>query len=544
MNCPRLGMWGERPAAARAVQAPTEHENGISIGWVASVADSPPVSRKVTGTTASGLEFPVAPHASIFRTQWRMDQMADHTAPAPGAQPQRPPRKLAAVNGVLLKLIEQRCFADDPEYQNGLRMTPSDVTGGLPYHLFLPAEAAISPEEVFSALRWGGRAVLVAAQPGVITDLAQRFSRWEGWVLEQPPAWIRQRPWGLPLPGLGRRVHYAVLRKVDLMKPGETTDRFTYFTRLGHVDSTDGYVVVKRVPTLDRVVARLRYKFPELSLEDLHRRARKFTDKIFPVLLTREAAMLDILQRDMPEPLRERVPRCLKAEKDARGFVHTLYMNWLRNGGREMSQLQFALQSAELLTALHETAGVLHLDLRLDNFVITQRGVGFIDFGSSVRDRETFAPTSLLATLFQEMMRTCQVQRTLDRLCQQRQVTNPVLRGALHRVDKAVDLFHLTLLINKPTAQPEFKGLVHYDPASPEAQCIRHLTDEVLRPPDPDRPRYRTARDLLQGLRRLEKDLAHGPIAPPPSPPPPPGGAESSGPFASHSSDTIAVMGM
>jgi len=36
-----------------------------------------------------------------------------------------------------------------------------------------------------------------------------------------------------------------------------------------------------------------------------------------------------------------------------------------------IEQIEFARQSADLLRALHDDARVMHLDLRLDNFVIT-----------------------------------------------------------------------------------------------------------------------------------------------------------------------------
>src|SRR5262249_17158979 len=141
--------------------------------------------------------------------------------------------------------------------------------------------------------------------------------------------------------------------------------------------------------------------------ETLRRRARKFTDKIFPVFLTRETAMLKLLQRDLPEKFRKRVPRLLSAETDATGFTRRLRMNWLRNcqpasGSfrHPLSQLEFARQAAELLAALHDAAGIMHLDLRLDNVVITEHGVGFVDFGSSVRVGESFAEESLLSSLF------------------------------------------------------------------------------------------------------------------------------------------------
>src|SRR5690606_10329742 len=124
------------------------------------------------------------------------------------------------------------------------------------------------------------------------------------------------------------------------------------------------WIVLKEVPSLQRVIARLRARFTDVPQNELERRALKFTDKIFPLFLTREAAILRILERHLPSRFRERVPRVLELEQDGRGYVRRLWMNWLRNGGEPISQLEFARQSAELLMALHDIAAVIHLDLR------------------------------------------------------------------------------------------------------------------------------------------------------------------------------------
>ncbi len=411
----------------------------------------------------------------------------------------------------LLKLVEKRVFANDPEFQSSLRCTNSKISDGLPYHLFLPAEMALSPEDVFPSLRWGGRAIMVSENALLIAELAQKFVRWDGFVLEKPPTSMRRPILGMSLPWFGKRLHYFVARKVDLLKPGESTDRFTYQVRLTKRTVTDtDYVVVKQVPTVDRVISRLRAKFPDAPLDDIRRRAMKFTEKIFPVFLTREAAMLQILERDLPAPYCDRVPRCLGVEHDSKGFVRVMYMNWLRNGGDGISQLDFALQATELLSVLHDKVGVIHLDLRLDNFVITEKGVGFIDFGSAVRIGEKFADNSLLSTLFEEMMRTSQIQRMLYHMTETGLVTSDVLRSGVHRMDKAVDMFYLAVQMNKPHANPEFKGLVHMNPKSLEAQHIKRLSDEILRPGDDQAVTYRSAKDILNGLHRVRDDILNG----------------------------------
>src|SRR5581483_4355134 len=95
----------------------------------------------------------------------------------------------------------------------------------------------------------------------------------------------------------------------------------------------------------------------------------------------------------------KRVPHLIDMEKDDRGFVRRLRMNWLRNGGEPLAHMEFARQSADLLR-------IIHLDLRLDNFVVTPHGVGFVDFGSAVRDNEDLSRNPLLQSLFGELMRT------------------------------------------------------------------------------------------------------------------------------------------
>ncbi|MFW6335875.1 MAG: hypothetical protein ACOC3G_01940, partial [Phycisphaeraceae bacterium] len=238
------------------------------------------------------------------------------------------------------------------------------------------------PDEVFPKLRWGGKFVYVSPNEKRVHQLAERFDGKRGFLLEKRVTPLWAPAFGLRLPGLAVRGYTFVARKIALIQPGDLTDRFTYHVRLEpDADQPEGCLVVKSVPDKDDVVYRLKRKYPEIDEQDLVKRAHKLVDHVFPVFLTREAAILKLLQRDLPEPLRCRVPQCLETKKDELGFVRELRMNWLRVGGGPISQLDFAEQAAELLTALHERAKIMHLDLRLDNFVITPDGVGFVDFG-------------------------------------------------------------------------------------------------------------------------------------------------------------------
>ena len=111
--------------------------------------------------------------------------------------------------------------------------------------------------------------------------------------------------------------------------------------------------------------------------------------------------MLKILERDLPKEFRDRVPRVLDLEQDGRGYVHRMWMTWLRQGSTApLSQLEFSRQAAELLNVVHDTVGIIHLDLRLDNFVITPQGVCFVDFGSAVRVSENIHGNPMLSTIF------------------------------------------------------------------------------------------------------------------------------------------------
>ena len=120
-----------------------------------------------------------------------------------------------------------------------------------------------------------------------------------GFIIEQGPKSIYDGWCRWPIPLLSKRVHGFVARKVQLLPPGETTPRFTYQVQLGHhSDVNDPLVVEKHIPTIDQVIDRLAKKHPDYPAAGLQKLARKFTEKIFPTFLTREAGML-LQQRDV-----------------------------------------------------------------------------------------------------------------------------------------------------------------------------------------------------------------------------------------------------
>jgi tRNA A-37 threonylcarbamoyl transferase component Bud32 len=365
------------------------------------------------------------------------------------------------------------------------------------------------PDEIFRKLRWGGQLVYISRDAAEVAATATRFAD-RGYLIVQPPAFLRDSFLGLRLSFLGRKLHYFVARKVTLVLPREFSDRFTYQVEL-HPPQKPGepWSVLKQIPAPERVAARLRKRFPDVTEEIIQKRVRKFTEKIFPVFLTREAAMLKIVEKNLPAEYAGRFPKVLDLEKDDAGFVRKLRMTWLRNSlprdGGPLSQVEFARQAAELLHVLHDVIGVIHLDLRLDNIVITERGVGFVDFGSSVRVGEDLSDSPLLSTIFDELMRTSEIQRMLEKMTLSGTVTSPIFEAGYQKVDKTVDFFYLALQVNNPLSNPDFQGLVVYDPSSDAAKALRKLTDETLKPGNLNNPRYRTAADFVRGVQRIEQ---------------------------------------
>lgn len=366
------------------------------------------------------------------------------------------------------------------------------------------------PDEVFPKLRWGGLFICVGVNEAKVQRMAAEFDGKRGFVLERKPTYFWLSPLGLrfPLPGVATRAWYFAARRTQLVQPGEFTERFTYSVELEADEAAEhGYIVSKRVPTFEEVLHKLAHKFPDAEKSDLHKRAHKFVDHVFPTFLTREAALLKILQRDMPAQFRHRVPQPLAIEQDEKGFVRHLKMNWLRVGGEPINQLEFARQACELLYILHEKGRVIHLDLRMDNIVITEDGVSFVDFGSAVRVGENLRQSPMLGTLFTEMMRTSHIQRMLGKMLDKGEVTSQVMKDVHGKVDKNVDAFYLAVQIARPDTHPELKHLIRYDAKSDEARMLKALTAAILRPKTPGKEDYKTVADILRGVRRIEQRL-------------------------------------
>lgn len=355
----------------------------------------------------------------------------------------------------------------------------------------------------FRRLRWGGLMVMtVTGQRAALTAI-KNIRRHGGFAMEAGPQSIRGRL------GIGPRTHYVIGRKVRLIEPSERTDRFTFDVRLTREPTlSDQPVVVKTVPKYRRVVQRLSERFPDAPRDVILQRADKLVKRVFPVFLTRETAFLRLLQRDLPPHLKSRVPRALAVERAENKTVRRLYMNWLRLSGEMMSHLDFASQSAELLEAIHNQARVMHLDLRLDNVVISGGNVCFVDFGSAVRIGEDLERSPMLRSLFSEMMQTSQIQQTLGRMKDAGRLTSDVLRAAHGRVDPAVDLFYLALQLSRPYWNPDLMPFIGYDETSEQTREIKKLSDAILRPHAAAEQPYETASDVAASLRAIRRRLS------------------------------------
>ena len=364
-------------------------------------------------------------------------------------------------------------------------------------------------DDVFGRLRWGGVFACVDPNPERLGKLLTQYDGANGFVIEQGFDELWAGPRGLRIPGVTPRAYFFVARKVQLVRPGKVSQRFTFDVSLEPSAAEPlGYCVRKRVPETEALVKRLLRRDPDAEPPDVRAHATRLVQEVLPIFLTREAKVLTSLQQSLPEALRARVPRLLEVHRNAQGLVTELKMSWLRNGGPGISQLQFARQATELLDALHRESRVMHLDLRPDNLVITPAGVGFVDFGSSAMIGEELETNRVLGPLYADMMRTSQIQRALGQMLADGRVTNEALASVHGKADPRVDLFYLAVQINQPQSNPELRELIDVNPMSDDARQLELLTAAVLRPKAPDRQAGKTVGDLLRGIARIERKTA------------------------------------
>lgn len=379
----------------------------------------------------------------------------------------------------------------------------------LPDFIFASDKDEHNPARIFPKLRWGGQFVFASESLGQVLEVARQFEDY-GFLLERTSDGVADgwRFW----PFLRRHVYYLAARKMLHVPKNGLTDRFTFEVELSTCKEIHNgrHVVTKRVPSMEWVLNRFKKRMglSDVPEEELVRRANTLIRNILPIFLTREVNMMNRLQERLPENMRRRVPETVHYEKDDRGLVTLLQVNWLRNGGDGLSQLDFALQSAELLAAVHQKAGVAHLDLRLDNMVITPEGVGFIDFGNSVHDDEDIAASPTLSKVFGDLMHTTHVQRVLDRAIQSGHVTAPYFTEALYKTDKAVDLFYLVLQFTSPHENPDLRDLIRYKANSNEDYELNRMTRRLFVPEQLEPGKVYNAAHVANALRKIKSRMA------------------------------------
>ncbi|MBI1375602.1 MAG: hypothetical protein GC159_23060 [Phycisphaera sp.] len=404
-----------------------------------------------------------------------------------------------------IEAVTRHGLAASDEWRQFNYSTSENIAEGGVDFIFAGPDDNAKPDDIFKRLRWGGQLIFFSPDAAEVEKTVSGYATRE-WVVETKMANTLGPPKFL---WFGKtKIYYAIIRKVMIVPIGDFSERFTFHVELQrHPKYNNEYVVRKELPRIDVVEKRLATRHPDLTEADIRKRAKMFVGTIFPIFLTREAGIMRVLEKYLPEEYEGRVPKIVDLKQNEKGHVTQLYMTLLRNArphGRNLTQFEFARQSCDLMRALHDEARVIHLDLRLDNFVVCEKGVGFIDFGSAVRVGEDLSKSELLMQMFEQVMTTSQIQKTLGKMSQSGRVTSRILRSGYRKVDKAVDLFFVALQMNKPLKNPDFANLIEYDKDSREAALIHKLTEKIFRPRDPDNPPFKTAKDICKGLQVIE----------------------------------------
>jgi len=410
--------------------------------------------------------------------------------------------ELPAETDPALRAVVREALAEETTGRD-LTWARSDDGQSEPVHcLFAPPEAPFKPPEVFDRVRFGGVLVVLFKRWREARRCAGLFDRAGGFEIDQPPATLTL---GRNRLGLPDRVHYFVARKVMMLPPGEFSHRFTFTVSLvRHAMSGGEYAVLKEVPSHELVMKRLRSRYKDLDEKTLAHNASQLVDKVFPLMLTRESGFLRLLEEQLPAGYRERVPKLFGVMRRPDGFVNKMLIKWFRQGGEPISPLEFARESTTLLKLIHEVPRVVHLDMRLDNFLITPEGVCLLDFASSVQLEEDFSESAILQTLFKGWLETSGVQQVMGQMIRKGQLTSAPLVAAHKKVDVAADIFYLALQLPQLHRHHDFGGLLEGEAESEANQALKNLREEVLRPADPQQPTITTARDLLNAIERIE----------------------------------------
>ncbi|MCL2641281.1 MAG: hypothetical protein FWD53_10580, partial [Phycisphaerales bacterium] len=130
--------------------------------------------------------------------------------------------------------------------------------------LFLTNADNYAPSEIFARLRWGGELVFVSRDLHALTAAAKELTSWHpehstglrsgggAWIVEQPIVMVKKYCLGLRFLRLHKKIYYFVMRKMMLVEPGRSSDRFTYHVYLARnpesrARGNDAYQVVKEV---------------------------------------------------------------------------------------------------------------------------------------------------------------------------------------------------------------------------------------------------------------------------------------------------------
>lgn len=405
--------------------------------------------------------------------------------------------------------VIERVFAQDEEYQ-AAQIAPAM---GMPDFIFAHGESH-NPEDIFTRLRWGGLYVFADPSPAKVRSVAEAF-RARGFLVADEPASIPEGWKWWPL--IRRKLHFVTARKVLHVLRGNVTNRFTFEVQLSMKREThpSRFVVTKRIPSSEWVINRLRIHAPNAPEEELESKAQWLISDILPVFLTREIGLMKRLHDHLPFEFRDRVPRLVHFERDSRGLVNLLQVNWLRNGGKPISQIDFAIQASEVLAAVHDYAGVAHLDLRQDNMVVTPKGVGIIDFGNSVNEDEDLSKTPSVQKIFADLMHTTQVQKALAHAINTGHVTSPWIKKALHKPDKALDIFFLAYQFITPHDNPDLRDFIIYRPGSDEDVELKKMVHRLYSPGPAEMEKVYGARHLARAIKMIKARLesASTPVA-------------------------------
>ncbi|MEM7577474.1 MAG: hypothetical protein AAF328_08365 [Planctomycetota bacterium] len=401
-----------------------------------------------------------------------------------------------------IKLRER--FVHDPNDVRRLERDARHAGTDTPVDWLFVADAEqASPYKLFDRLRWGGQAVIAAKSEAQATELYRLFLSRDEWRIDAEPVGIEFAPRSWWKPWAQTHGVAFVVRKVLLELPENPTLRHSYDVRLEPWPGVEGgYCVQKRIPMPEQISRRLLANLDPQDRptgEALERVIHKLRRKVFPMFLTREAGFLKILRRDLPEDLRDHVPDVLDMEYGDKGYVACLRSRWLRLGGDPVDPLSFATQAAELVQKLHDAANVVHLDLRLDNFVITENGVKCVDFGSALRRGEDISTSPVLVKLFTEMLSASQIRRDLMRMIDKGAIRSSAFARAYSPPGPAADLFSLVSNFGRLEEHPDFRGLIQDHPR--QDAMLTRLRREVFKPADPKLPGVMKVRDLVRVLQ-------------------------------------------